>query len=566
MTSAGRAPFSALAFVFGLGFFGLGLACGPTPREPAAEPSTPAGLDLASLDLGGADPLSWVRIHDPEKSWDGVNLDLFRRRIPVLFDSSGRILHAWPRARAQERARLLPDGRLLAIGLGLTVFELDWNGEPVWEARLEKRIPHHDILRLANGNRLVITRLGGSGWDSLTELDEAGRIAWEWNALEHLLELRPGAAKARDVTHFNSVDELPENPWFAAGDRRFRPGNLLVSARNLDRIFVIDRQTGEVVWSFTEQLDHQHEARMIPPGLPSAGEILLFSNGSRDLYRYRQSVLMQLEPRTGKIGWTYETPGFFARVGGVVQALPNDNVLVTTSRGNRAFELTRAGDVVWQWVTPFPPVRVHRYPWDHCPQLAGLSRSSPRAVVPPAGYRHVDAHSYRFAPRPRRRREVPVDGEMISALAASHECRRLFLPAAADLTATFGLDRAALKTAGRRAYAARFAITVRPDGAAEATEILATTLGPHDPAQETQTISLAAHAHRWVELCIAADEVGAPSGTPSEPFAYWLEPILMSPEDRLVATSPAGEDDVTGLTEEEKQTRREHLKALGYVE
>ena len=41
-----------------------------------------------------------------------------------------------------------------------------------------------------------------------------------------------------DPTHINSVFELTDNRWFDAGDGRFRPGNVLVSARNLNAIFI----------------------------------------------------------------------------------------------------------------------------------------------------------------------------------------------------------------------------------------------------------------------------------------------------------------------------------------
>jgi len=43
-----------------------------------------------------------------------------------------------------------------------------------------------------------------------------------------------------------------------------------VSARNLDALYIVARPGGEVVWTYGEGLDWQHEARMIPDGHPGA--------------------------------------------------------------------------------------------------------------------------------------------------------------------------------------------------------------------------------------------------------------------------------------------------------
>ena len=46
-----------------------------------------------------------------------------------------------------------------------------------------------------------------------------------------------------DWTHSNTVQVLPETP--ASRDPRFKPGNVMVSHRNLDTALVIERETGE---------------------------------------------------------------------------------------------------------------------------------------------------------------------------------------------------------------------------------------------------------------------------------------------------------------------------------
>ena len=78
--------------------------------------------------------------------------------------------------------------------------------------------------------------------------------------------------------------ELPPNRWFDAGDERFRPGNILVSARNLNAIFIIDKTSGEVVWRYSDGLDYQHEAIMVERDLEKAARfadrLLIMNKGS----------------------------------------------------------------------------------------------------------------------------------------------------------------------------------------------------------------------------------------------------------------------------------------------
>jgi hypothetical protein len=48
-----------------------------------------------------------------------------------------------------------------------------------------------------------------------------------------------------------------------------------------------------------------------------------------------------------------------------VQALPNDNVLITESNNGRAFEVTREREIIWDFVAP-------QRAWDHPEMVANL--------------------------------------------------------------------------------------------------------------------------------------------------------------------------------------------------
>lgn len=513
----------------------------------------------------------WVKVYNPARAWNGYTLTLHKARIPVLLDMNGRVVHSWPEARVKSRVRLLPDGSILGIGLGRQVVEYDWEGRKTWEFRTPAAIPHHDIIRLANGNTMVMVLLEGANTDTLHEVNRAGEIVWTWHAGEKLGDIIPEKpAHPKDITHINSLQELPENPWHAAGDERFRPGNILLSVRNLGTLVILDRQSGEVVWSFKEGLDMQHEALMSGPGLPDPGMIHIFNNRPKSFHTNRQTEVMAIDPRDSSKVWSFRTPGFFSATAGTQQLLPNGNNLITSTRGHRVFEITREGDVVWEWVTPYQPVRALRVALDACPQLARLRHQRPRAVARPRGEKHVDYDSYRFA-RQGSRMKAPIQGEKRTVLKEDNVCRDLYLPVAPVLYLGYGVDRVRLGAAGRDKNPPEFRVLFHPladDGSAgEAAEILRDTVGLDGTPWRQRTIPLDEYALRSVRMCLEIDRgAPGPSGR-QERYAYWDPPVIASARDEAAGSENEGadEDDTAGLTPEELEVRKKHLKSLGYI-
>jgi hypothetical protein len=557
-------PFLAVSLASALG-------CGQRgPEASSVEPARPAAS--ASVSLGKAGPISprWVTVYDPARAWNGYTLTLHESRVPVLLDMNGRPVHAWPEARLKSRVRLLPDGSILGIGLGRLVAEYDWEGRPVWEFRTPGAIPHHDVLRLANGNTLVLVLKEGDVADTLYEVDRAGKVVWTWKVIEHLGDRVPQRpSDPDDLTHINSLQELPENPWFAAGDARFRPGNLLLSARNLNAAFIVDRPSGEIVWWFSEGLDMQHEALMNGPGLPEPGRIQVFNNRLHSFSDDRQTEVLEIDPRDGKVAWRYRLAGFFSPTSGTQQALANGNVLITSTRGGRAFEVTRSGEIVWQWVPPYQPQRAVRVAADACPQLARLATQPPNAVAPAAGYRHVDRDVYRFSRQGARTKAV-VDVKERTVLKKESDCRELLLPSAARLQVGYGIDREGLRAAGRAERPPEFAVRLRPEGAGKDIELLRDTVGLEGSSWRQRTLPLDAYGLQTVQLCVEIDG-GAPGSGRRGRFAYWEQPLIVTPRDLSHAAEADGDDDgavsppPADLTPEELEVRRQHLKSLGYV-
>ncbi|MDH3253383.1 MAG: aryl-sulfate sulfotransferase [Acidobacteriota bacterium] len=538
------------------------LCCGPSRTRDTTGAS--AGDSADEQQFAADDPRSWVTTYDPEKADNGYTLVLHGARRPTLIDMNGRIVHSWPGARVKSRVRLLTDGSLLGLALDRAIVEYDWAGNLTWRFEVEDGLPHHDVIRLENGNTLFPVLPNGSATDEIWEVDSDGQIRWKWSAGTHLARfIDEYEADRGDVTHINSLQEIPVNDRFRGGDERFRPGNLLISARNLNEIFVLDRTSGEVVWSYGVDLDLQHEALLIPQNYPGHGHILIFDNGYRNSYRYRRSRILEIDPAQGSLVWEFTADGFYSPTQGVEQPLVNGNVLIGSSRGGRAFEVNRKGETVWQWVPPFDPVRPSRYPFDHCPQLAALPRPDAMPVRPRPDQRHVDRWTYGFAPRGALREEM-LERTTRTVLVDNNDCRELLLPLRPQLTVSYGVDRRRVASAGRTEYAARFHMRLRPQASTDWVSLFEDTIDLSGRRWQEKTLALDSFALQWIELCVDTLELGAESDTPTEAFAFWSNPSIR-PADTPPAPTVEDVDSADDLTPAELEVRRRHLKALGYI-
>ena len=104
----------------------------------------------------------------------------------------------------------------------------------------------------------------------ICEVNPKGEVVWDWKEYEHLDVNRYSKTdNLVDWTHTNTAHVLPENQWYKQGHKAFKPGNILACQRHFDTAIIIDRETKEIVWSYTGDyrggLGHPHEPLMIPP-------------------------------------------------------------------------------------------------------------------------------------------------------------------------------------------------------------------------------------------------------------------------------------------------------------
>ncbi len=316
---------------------------------------------------------------------------------------------------------------------------IDWSDRIVWQwgqqAPEGAALQHHDWDALPDGNVLMLSNLIGPlpGFgkrpmedDVLYEIDRAGHIVWRWAASEHLQEFGFTAAQisllehvsAPDYLHFNDAEPLGPNHWARAGDTRFAPENILVSSRNANFIAIISRRTGHIVWregpNFTaskqpygpdttgrpvpyplDRFSGQRDAHMIPDGLPGAGDILLFDNEGEGGYppatmpMIAGSRVLEIDPVRSEVVWKYmgTKASFFSPFISSVQRLPNGNTLVDEGIDGRFFQVTPAGQIVWEYVSPFES------------SLWSLPTATARnRVIPAAAVYRIQAIPYEWLP------------------------------------------------------------------------------------------------------------------------------------------------------------------------
>ena len=321
-------------------------------------------------------------------------------------------------------------------------------GTTIWSAR-----QHHDWQResfpagyyspeskpaIEGGNTLILTHTDRVQPkvadrpledDRLIEVSWKGEIVWEWVASDHIDELgfapdartaikaAAGFNAARnsfDWLHINSATYLGPNQWFDKGDKRFAPNNVIISSREASLLAIVGRD-GSIVWRLgpdfsaskelraIRQIIGQHHAHLIPKGLPGAGNLLVFDNGGSSGYGFANPIapdgrgafaratsrVLEINPVTLELVWSYANPRFFSTNISGAQRLPNGNTLITAGAGGRMFEVTREGAIVWEYMFPLfsgpnasnAVYRSYRIPYDWIPQLTVPTQ---RRVTPPA--------------------------------------------------------------------------------------------------------------------------------------------------------------------------------------
>ncbi len=298
-----------------------------------------------------------------------------------LVNRDGTVLHEWvvdrmslfqdtPFLRADPTRTdihgsvLLPSGDVVVNLEYAGMARLNSCGEVVWAL---SKGAHHSISRAEDGSFWVPAtdhkqykgrNLGYPGlesiWlDRILHVSEEGDVLEDIrvldilyaNDLEHLLfqydRLRG------DVIHTNDVEPLDAS--LAGEYPLFDTGDLLVSLRWLNLVFVSDPETMEVKWHASDPFVWQHD-----PDFLGDGWIGVFDNNRvRGEATGEGSRIIAFQPHTDSVDVLFQPAHldrFYTHERGKWQQLENGNMLLTEAATGRVVEVSPDGRAVWEWI------------------------------------------------------------------------------------------------------------------------------------------------------------------------------------------------------------------------
>ena len=305
----------------------------------------------------------------------------------------------------------------------------------------------------------------GAQMDAIVEVNKQGTVIWEWWFFNHVvqdidatkstygvianspgkidLNLRGNPVKS-DWMHCNSLDYNQEkdlivinsvhgefyvidhgNTFIAgdptgsialaattAGDFKYRFGDPAKYDKG-DPPLVLDNW--EKATAGHKQLGGSHDIQWIKPGLPGAGNFLVFCNAQNLFELTPQSYIIEINPYLNSAGtntgnfvnppeagytivnspdanlmkekknvskqivWTYSSKNntsFYSTIGSSAQRLPNGNTLICSMNDGHFFEVAPADtSIVWEYINPMTRNGIKKIKVDNYPTYNGVFRA-----------------------------------------------------------------------------------------------------------------------------------------------------------------------------------------------
>ena len=307
----------------------------------------------------------------------GTVVNRWSPRYNAIFPSPDHVIPRKDRPNSRwgyaiHDANAFEDGSVVFNFEYLGMVKMDRCGNVVWTV---PQMTHHLFSQSEDGTFWVLSRRyrdTDSGDheavrtpffdDTILQVTPDGRVVREIEFLDVIAKgglqalladpglfspIEGGAFTSLDPVHLNDVEVFSvENAIPALG---IRPGDLLVSSRQLNLLIVFDPSTLETRWWQSGPWLRQHDPDILP-----GGRLSLFNNNTG----LGPSTIMAVDLLTRRTNVLYppeDGAPFFSAAMGAHQHLPNGNLLITDPQAGRVFEVTPAAETVWEYINRYDP-------------------------------------------------------------------------------------------------------------------------------------------------------------------------------------------------------------------
>ncbi len=338
------------------------------------------------------DATQFVPIRNTEAAYQGENLvtrlALNNELAVDIIDMDGKTIHSWnvdwfriwpdaehlptmiiPKSKPGTHvhgAVVMEDGGLVFNFEHLGLVRLNRESKVVW--RLPYRT-HHSIHRHDDGHLWVCGQKRRkevspyfpkrkTPYDEYTllEISPQGEIINEWsvqeilgqngyNGLLNFKNTDPSFQTLDDRLHLNDVEPFP----LSLKEDFFQYGDVMVSLRNINTVFIFNRDSGIIKYITTGRFTQQHD-----PDFIDGNTFSVFDNiySTADSMEQRSRILI-FSAREDQMEVYFEGSKdkiFSTAFMGKHQWLPNGNLLMTESLRGRALEIDKSKNIVWEYV------------------------------------------------------------------------------------------------------------------------------------------------------------------------------------------------------------------------
>jgi len=191
----------------------------------------------------------------------------------------------------------------------------------------------HDIDYLGNNSFAIADKANSRVYVYNNVTDT---VTWKYDFIENFPRSAGGDSLGHEFTHLNDIDPEMNQSAF------------LVSPRNFDRVFLINRSNKEVIFELGEEDNYDILYEQHNPDMLSHDPYTVIVSDSEN----NRLVEYQHQNESWEEIWSYSGDLNWPRDG---DRLPSGNTLITDSGGNRVLEVTPQGEVVWEYEISIGP-------------------------------------------------------------------------------------------------------------------------------------------------------------------------------------------------------------------